>query len=129
MTESDLIAGMLREEGGFQKALRNILDEELGGLDIGTWTKPLGGYFMDFESLPGCARAIVARCKKAGVVLTPAGATWPYGKDPEDTSIRIAPTFPSMSDLESAAKLFTLCVKLVSMEKIMKEKQLSVPAT
>ena len=109
--------------------VESILDEELGGLDIGTWTKPLGGYFMDFESLPGCAKAIVARCKKAGVVLTPAGATWPYGKDPEDTSIRIAPTFPSMSDLENAAKLFTLCVKLVSMEKILKEKQLSVPAT
>ena len=109
--------------------VESILDEELGGLDIGTWTKPLGGYFIDFESLPGCAKAIVARCKKAGVILTPAGATWPYGKDPEDTSIRIAPTFPSMSDLENAAKLFALCVKLVSMEKILKEKQLSVPAT
>ena len=109
--------------------VESILDEELGGLDIGTWTKPLGGYFMDFESLPGCAKAIVARCKKAGVILTPAGATWPYGKDPEDTGIRIAPTFPSMSDLENAAKLFALCVKLVSMEKILKEKQLSVPAT
>ena len=109
--------------------VESILDEELGGLDIGTWTKPLGGYFIDFESLPGCAKAIVARCKKAGVILTPAGATWPYGKDPEDTGIRIAPTFPSMSDLENAAKLFALCVKLVSMEKILKEKQLSVPAT
>ncbi|MBR4502599.1 MAG: aminotransferase [Clostridia bacterium] len=109
--------------------VESILDEELGGLDIGTWTKPLGGYFMDFESLPGCAKAIVARCKKAGVILTPAGATWPYGKDPEDTSIRIAPTFPSMSDLENAAKLFALCVKLVSMEKILKEKQTAVSAT
>ncbi len=108
--------------------VENILDEELGGLDIGTWTKPLGGYFIGFESLPGCARAIVARCKKAGVVMTPAGATWPYGKDPEDTSIRIAPTFPSMGDLESAAKLFALCVKLVSMEKLMKEKQDPAPA-
>ena len=109
--------------------VESILDEELGGLDIGTWTKPLGGYFMYFESLPGCAKAIVARCKKAGVILTPAGATWPYGKDPEDTSIRIAPTFPSMSDLENAAKLFALCVKLVSMEKILKEKQTAVSAT
>ena len=101
--------------------VESILDEELGGLDVGTWTKPLGGYFMSFESLPGCAKAIVARCKKAGVVLTPAGAAWPYGKDPQDTNIRIAPTFPSMADLENAAKLFALCVRLVSAEKLLAE--------
>ncbi len=103
--------------------VENILAEELGGLDVGTWTTPLGGYFIGFDSLPGCAKAIVARCKKAGVVMTPAGATWPYGKDPQDTSIRIAPTFPGMADLESAARLFALCVRLVSAEKLLKEKQ------
>ena len=99
--------------------VENILEEKLGGLDVGTWTKPLGGYFIGFESLPGCAKAIVARCKKAGVQMTPAGATWPYGKDPNDTSIRIAPTYPSVQDLKAAAELFALCVRLVSVEKML----------
>lgn len=102
--------------------VENTLEEELGGLDIGSWTKPLGGYFMHFESLPGCAKGIVARAKKAGVTMTPAGATWPLGKDPLDNSIRIAPTYPSMKDLSDAARLFALCVKLVSAEKLMAEK-------
>ena len=74
------------------EAVEDILERDLGGLDIGTWTKPLGGYFMLFSALPGCAKDIVARAKKAGVVITPAGATWPYGKDPYDSDIRIAPT-------------------------------------
>ncbi len=102
--------------------VENTLEENLGALGIGTWTKPLGGYFIHFESLPGCAKAIVARAKKAGVVMTPAGATWPYGKDPHDSSIRIAPTYPSLSDLAQAAKLFALCVKLVSAEKLLADK-------
>ena len=101
--------------------VENTLEKELGDLGIGTWTKPLGGYFIHFESLPGCAKAIVARAKKAGVTLTKAGATWPYGKDPEDTSIRLAPTYPSMHDLEIASALFALCVRLVSAEKILAE--------
>ncbi|MBR2823721.1 MAG: aminotransferase [Clostridia bacterium] len=101
--------------------VENTLDAELGDKGIGSWSKPLGGYFIGFESLPGCAREIVARCKKAGVKMTPAGATWPYGKDPMDTSIRIAPTFPALADLEAAAKLFCLCVKIVSLEKLQQE--------
>ena len=101
--------------------IENMLQEELGDKEIGTWSNPLGGYFIGFESLPGCAKEIVARCKKAGVAMTPAGATWPYGKDPRDTSIRIAPTFPSMHDLEAAGRLFCLCVKIVSLEKLLKE--------
>ena len=101
--------------------VENILEEQLGALGIGTWTKPLGGYFIHFESLPGCAKAIVARAKKAGVVMTSAGATWPYGKDPNDNSIRIAPTNPSLQDLHIAAALFSLCVKLVSAEKLLAE--------
>ncbi len=103
--------------------VENTLEEHLGGLDIGTWTKPLGGYFIHFESLPGCAKAIVARAKKAGVVMTPAGATWPHGKDPTDSSIRIAPTYPSAKDLAQAAELFALCVRLVSAEKLLADKQ------
>jgi len=102
--------------------VENTLEEKLGGLGIGSWTKPLGGYFIHFESLPGCAKAIVARAKKAGVVMTPAGATWPYGKDPKDNSIRIAPSYPSPQELATAAELFALCVRLVSAEKLLGQK-------
>ncbi len=103
--------------------VEDTLERELTDLNIGTWTKPLGGYFIHFESLPGCAKAIVARAKKAGVILTGAGATWPYGKDPNDNSIRIAPTYPNAQDLATASALFALCVKLVSAEKIYAEKE------
>ncbi len=104
------------------EAVETILERDLGGLGIGTWTCPLGGYFICFDSLPGCAKSIVARAKKAGVTMTPAGATWPYGKDPNDTNIRIAPTYPSLSELINAAELFAVCVKLVSIEKILSER-------
>lgn len=97
--------------------VEQVLEEGLGGLGIGTWTKPRGGYFISFDSLEGCAKEIVSRAKKAGVVMTGAGATWPYGKDPKDSNIRIAPTLPPVSELNTAAKLFVLCVKLVSVEK------------
>ncbi|MGI6089644.1 MAG: aminotransferase [Bilifractor porci] len=105
------------------EAVEQILDENLTGLDIGTWTKPLGGYFISFDSLPGCAKSIVAHAKKAGVVMTGAGATWPYHKDPNDSNIRIAPTYPPMDDLIKAAQLFSLCVKLVSVEKLLGEER------
>ena len=97
------------------------LKNELGGLEIGTWTKPHGGYFISFDSLNGCAKEIVARCKKAGVVMTGAGATYPYGKDPEDRNIRIAPSYPPLQDLIIATELFALCVKLVSVNKLLEE--------
>ena len=105
------------------EAVENIFEEELGGLEIGTWTKPNGGYFISFDSLPGCAKEIVARAKKAVVKLTPAGAAFPYGKDPEDKNIRIAPSYPSLQEIEQAARLFTLCVKLVSVKKFLEEKE------
>ncbi len=101
------------------ETVEEILERELGGLGIGNWTKPRGGYFISFDSLPGCAKAIVDHAKKAGVTMTPAGATWPYGKDPEDKTIRIAPTYPPLADLKVAAELFALCVKLVSAEKLL----------
>lgn len=101
--------------------VEEILEQNLGGLGIGEWTKPKGGYFISFDSLPGCAKAIVKKAKKAGVKMTPAGATWPYGKDPKDTNIRIAPTYPPLEDLRIAAQLFTLCVKLVTAEKILED--------
>lgn len=101
------------------EAVLTTLESELGGLEIGTWIKPRGGYFISFDSMPGCAKAIVAKCKDLGVVMTGAGATFPYGKDPKDSNIRIAPTFPSIEEMEIAAKVFVLCVKLASVEKLL----------
>ena len=103
------------------EAVLNTLDRELSGLDIGQWTKPKGGYFISFDSMEGCAKAIVAKTKEAGVVMTGAGATFPYGKDPKDSNIRIAPTLPSAQELALAAEIFVLCVKLVSVEKLLGE--------
>jgi Transcriptional regulators containing a DNA-binding HTH domain and an aminotransferase domain (MocR family) and their eukaryotic orthologs len=102
--------------------VEKILSEQLSGLDIGTWSHPLGGYFISFNALNGCAKDIVEACKQAGAVLTNAGATYPYGNDPEDSNIRIAPSYPSVDELKQAALLFALCVKLVSAKKILKEK-------
>lgn len=101
------------------EAVLSVLDKELGGLGIGEWTRPLGGYFISFDAMEGCAKAIVGKCKEAGVVLTGAGATFPYGKDPKDSNIRIAPTFPTSEDMAKATDIFVLCVKLVSVEKLL----------
>lgn len=101
------------------EAVLDVLEEELGGLEIGSWIKPRGGYFISFNAMEGCAKAIVAKCKEAGVVMTGAGATYPYGKDPQDSNIRIAPSFPTPEEMRDAAKLFTLCVKMVSVDKIL----------
>ena len=98
------------------------LERELGGLGIGTWTKPLGGYFISFDSMDGCAKAIVDKCKEAGVTLTGAGATYPYKQDPHDSNIRIAPSYPTLEELKITAELFVLCVKLVSVEKLLEAK-------
>lgn len=101
------------------EAVEEIFERELGGLGIGSWTKPNGGYFISFDSLDGCAKAIVAKCSDAGVKLTPAGATFPYGKDPHDSNIRIAPSFPPLEELKVAADVFTMAVKLVSIDKLL----------
>lgn len=104
------------------EAVLNTLEEELTGLEIGSWIKPRGGYFISFDAMPGCAQNIVAKCKSLGVILTGAGATFPYGKDPKDSNIRIAPTFPTPEEMEQAVKIFVLCVKLASVEKLLEEK-------
>ncbi len=101
------------------EAVLSVLEKELGGLEIGEWTKPLGGYFISFEAMEGCAKEIVAKCKELGVVLTGAGATFPYGKDPKDSNIRIAPTYPTAEEMAEATDVFVLCVKLVSVEKLL----------
>ena len=99
----------------------DTLESELGGLGIGTWTKPNGGYFISFDSLEGCAQQIVATCQEAGVKMTPAGATYPYGIDPHDTNIRIAPTYPDVDEIKAAAEIFAVAVKHVSLNKLLKE--------
>ena len=101
------------------EAVLSVLEKELGGLEIGEWTKPLGGYFISFEAMEGCAKEIVAKCKELGVVLTGSGATFPYGKDPKDSNIRIAPTYPTAEEMAEATDVFVLCVKLVSVEKLL----------
>lgn len=97
----------------------DMLEKELGGLGIGEWIRPKGGYFVSFDSMEGCAKAIVAKAKEGGVVMTGAGATFPYGKDPKDSNIRIAPSYPTLEELEKAMELFVLCVKLVSVDKLL----------
>ena len=104
------------------EAVLEVLESELGGLGIGTWTNPKGGYFISFDAMEGCAKEIVAKCKEAGVKLTGAGATFPYGLDPKDSNIRIAPSFPTPEELKQAADLFVLSVKLVSVEKLLENK-------
>ena len=99
--------------------LYDVFETSLGSLEIGSWTKPKGGYFISFDALDGCAKAIVAKCAEAGVKLTPAGATFPYGKDPRDRNIRIAPSYPELDELEKAAQVFVLAVRLVSVEKLL----------
>lgn len=104
------------------EATLEVLESELTGLGIGSWSKPRGGYFISFDALDGCAKKIVAKCKEAGVTLTNAGATFPYGKDPKDSNIRIAPSFPTPEEMKQASDLFVLCVKIVSIEKILETK-------
>ena len=97
----------------------SLLDEELSGREAGTWISPKGGYFITFEAQDGCATRIVDLAKEAGVKLTPAGAPFPYGKDPKDSVIRIAPSFPTMGELDAAARVFICCVKLATVEKFL----------
>ena len=102
----------------FQAVLER-LDHAFAGLGVATWTQPAGGYFISFNTLPGIAKRVIARARSIGVTLTPAGATFPYGNDPDDRNIRIAPTFPRLEDVEAATDVFTLCVELESIEQIL----------
>jgi len=98
-------------------AVLKALDEGLGGSGMGEWLRPQGGYFVSFDTRPGLAKEVVRLAAEAGVKLTPAGATFPYGKDPQNRNIRIAPSFPSLKDIESAMEVFVACVKLASVRQ------------
>lgn len=100
-------------------AVISALDKEIMPLGIGSYEKPNGGYFISFNTIDGCAKRVGELCKKAGVVLTPVGATYPYGKDERNSNIRIAPTYPPVNELETAMALFCLCVKIATIEHIM----------
>ncbi len=96
----------------------NMLETELSEYGVATWTKPNGGYFVSVDVMNGCAKRVVALCKEAGVVLTGAGATYPYGNDPQDSNIRVAPTYPPLNELKKAMEIFCVCVKLAALEKL-----------
>ncbi len=101
----------------FNKVL-SILSKELDGLDIANWSKPIGGYFINLDVMQGCAKEVVATAESVGLKLTPAGATYPYKKDPKDENIRIAPTFPPLSELDKAIEILCVCIKLAAIMKL-----------
>ena len=99
-------------------AVLDALDREIAPLGIGSWRRPVGGYFVSYDAMPGTAKRALALCKEAGVTMTGAGATFPYGVDPRDSNIRIAPTLPPVEELEQAIAIFCNCVKLAALEKL-----------
>lgn len=104
-------------------AARDALERRLGNLGVASWTAPQGGYFISVDTLPGLAKDIVALAASAGVKLTPAGATFPYGDDPDNKNIRLAPTYPSLEEVEAATEIFALCVELASCRRLMQSKE------
>jgi DNA-binding transcriptional MocR family regulator len=100
-------------------AVLEIFDKELQGRGIATWSRPMGGYFISVDTMENCAKAVVKMAAAAGVKLTPAGATFPYGKDPRDQNIRIAPSLPGVEEVRTAMELMTICIQLASIEKMM----------
>ena len=100
------------------RAVLNALEKEIAPLDIASWKRPKGGYFVSVNAMPGTAKRTWELCREAGVTLTGAGATFPYGKDPQDRNIRLAPSLPPVEELEQAIAIFCLCLKLSALEKL-----------
>ena len=125
LDEGRAVAAHMARHGELMKPKFDLvcakLEEELGEASIARWTTPRGGYFISFEGPEGTAKRIVALAKEAGVVMTGAGATWPYGQDPADSNIRIAPSLPPLEELDEAMDVFTCCVKLAALEKLAEE--------
>ena len=100
--------------------VEHIFDKELDGLGIANWTKPRGGYFLTLYCMEGCARRVYQICRSVGVTLTPAGSVYPYSRDPADSALRIAPTFPEIDELKQAVEILTCAVKIAAIEKMLK---------
>ena len=103
------------------QTVQKALAERIAPLEIASWRQPKGGYFVSFYAMPGTAKRALALCKEAGVTMTGAGATYPYGKDPQDSNIRIAPSLPPVSELEAAMDVFCVCVRMAALEKLLGE--------
>ena len=101
------------------ETVTETLERELKGSGLITWENPKGGYFVSVDVLPGCAKKVVHLAKEAGVVLTGAGATYPYKNDPKDSNLRIAPSYPTVEELQQAMDLFCVCVKKAGVEKLL----------
>lgn len=126
LRDADTIAAHMEKQRAILKPKFDLVLQHLesafngktvGGQPIGRWTKPAGGYFVLFDTQPGLAEEVVSLTGSAGVKLTPAGATWPYGKDPENSNIRLAPSFPELSEIDAAMKIFTLGVELATVKR------------
>lgn len=126
LPDLDAVRAHMRRHAEFMRPRFECVDaklhEGLDGTGCATWTHPRGGYFVSFDGPEGSARRVGALCREMGVTLTPAGATWPYGEDPHDTNIRIAPSYPSVEDLSSALEVLVLAVKLVSAQLALEER-------
>ena len=103
----------------FQTAISR-LNAELSGTGVASWNNPKGGYFISVDVLPGCARRVVELCRKSGVTLNPAGSTYPYYEDPNDSNIRIAPTYPSIDEIDKSMEIFSVCTCLAAIEKLLR---------
>jgi len=123
LVDSEHLLALMRDHakilGPKFAAVLDALETEIAPLGIASWQRPNGGYFVSFNALPGTAKRIHTLCKEAGVVMTDAGATYPYGIDPQDTNLRIAPTLPSPNELASAMEVFCLCVRLATLEMLL----------
>ena len=100
------------------EAVISTLDSRLAGTGVAHWTRPDGGYFVSVDVLEGTASTVVDLARKVGLALTPAGATWPYGRDPQDRTLRLAPTFPPLQDVRDASEGIAICILLAAIEKL-----------